>query len=395
MARWALLVAPVLLLSLAGAAACWAQPLHPTVPQWRQRHAAARQEPQPGRQVEILSAGFLGLPYVDSPLIGSDSQKEVLVNDLSRIDCFTLLDFVEALRRSTDLAEFDRQLLAVRYRGGQLSYQDRHHFFSDWGLANNSHLQDMTLEIAGDRAATLPKSINRKNDGTLWLPGLPVRAIQLRYLPTTALDEATLSHLQTGDYVGIVTLQPGLDVSHTGILIWQAGTLYLRHASSRAETRRVLDEPLLPYLQGKPGLLLFRPNNPALSIPHHHRSNPAQAISSGKINRCIEMGKCLCLRAAYRRSCVLCHLGFLFVAGSDRKNFRGEKNEEKPFRPAFNNPRPELFGTGSGHNCPGRGTVKFLQTSLLDAASGKRGIAPAHPPPLPTKLIDWGGGKWC
>lgn len=260
MARWTVLAAAVLLLSLAGVAACWAQPLHPTAPEWRQRHAAARQEPKPGRQVEILSAGFLGLPYVESPLIGSDSQKEVLVNDLSRLDCFTLLDFVEALRRSTDLAEFDRKLLAVRYRDGHLSYQHRHHYFSDWGLANRPHLQDMTLDIAGTYAVILPKSLNLNQAGTLWLQGLPVRDIQLGYLPTTALDEPTLAHLHTGDYVGIVSLKPGLDVSHTGILIWQGGTLYLRHASSRAETRRVLDEPLLPYLQGKPGIILFRPH---------------------------------------------------------------------------------------------------------------------------------------
>lgn len=259
MARWKIPAAAVVLLSLAGAGACWSQPLHPTSPQWRQRHAEARLQPHPGRQVEILSAGFLGLPYVSSPLIGSDRQQEILVNDLSRLDCFTLLDFVEALRRSTDLAQFDRHLLAVRYRNGELSYQQRHHFFSDWGQAHRRHLRDITLDIAGDRAVTLTKILNRKETGELWLPGLPAREIQLSYLPTDALDETMLARLQTGDYVGIVSLQPGLDVSHTGILIRREGTLYLRHASSRADTRKVLDQPLRPYLEGKPGLLLFRP----------------------------------------------------------------------------------------------------------------------------------------
>lgn len=248
----------VLPLLLCLATSSWGQSLAVTAPPWRQLHAEALQLKQPGQQVAHLSAGFLGLTYVTAPLIGSPSQDEVLVTDLSRVDCFTLLDFVEALRHSTHLEEFDRQLLAVRYRSGELSYQHRHHFFSDWGLAN-PRLRDMTAEIAGERAVTLPKSLNRKHSGSLWLPGLPVREVQLRYLPTAALDDPTLSRLQTGDYVGIVSLDPGLDVSHTGILIRQADTLYLRHASSRAEIRKVLDQPLLPYLQGKPGLLLFRP----------------------------------------------------------------------------------------------------------------------------------------
>lgn len=249
----------VVALLLCLAIPAWSQPLTVSAPQWRQRHAEALQQNLPGSQVEHLSAGFLDLPYVTAPLLGSPSQDEVLVNDLSRVDCFTLLDFVEALRRTKDLEDFDRKLLAVRYRNGELSYQQRQHFFYDWGHASSQHLRDMTTEIAGNKAVTLAKTLNRKNSGSLWLPGLPVRVIQLRYLPADALDETILDQLQTGDYVGIVTHQPGLDVSHTGILIRREGSLYLRHASSRSDTRKVLDEPLLPYLQGKPGLLLFRP----------------------------------------------------------------------------------------------------------------------------------------
>lgn len=252
--RW-MVVALLLCLAIPA----WSQPLTVSDPQWRQRHGEALLLNQPGSQVEHLSAGFLGQPYVTAPLVGSPSQDEVLVNDLSRIDCFTLLDFVEALRRTRHLGDFDRQLLAVRYRDGDLSYQQRHHFFYDWGRASSQHLRDLTSEIAGNKAVTLAKTLNRKNSESLWLPGLPVREIQLHYLPSAALDETILNQLQTGDYVGIVTLQPGLDVSHTGILIRQGGSLHLRHASSRPDTRKVLDEPLLPYLQGKPGLLLFRP----------------------------------------------------------------------------------------------------------------------------------------
>ncbi len=249
----------ILPLFLCLATSAWSQPLAVTTSQWRQRHADALQLSQPGQQVEHLSAGFLGLPYVTAPLIGSPTRAEVLVNDLSRVDCFTLLDFVEALRRSADLADFDRTLLQVRYQGGELSYRTRQHFFSPWGEANRPHLREITAEIAGPRLELLEKILNRKEDGKLWLEGIPTRRQQLAYLPTSALDDNTLARLQTGDYVGVISPLQGLDVSHTGILIWREGTLYLRHASSRAATGKVLDEPLLPYLQGKPGLLVLRP----------------------------------------------------------------------------------------------------------------------------------------
>lgn len=228
-------------------------------PNWQLRHAEAKNIVEPGEQVAFLSEGFLGLPYVDSPLVGSATQSERLINDLTRIDCFTLLDFVETLRRAPDLMEFDQHLLKVRYRNGKLSYPNRHHFFSAWGEANRPQLRDVTLEIAGTQAGTLGKTLNRKQNGEPWLQGLPEQKVTLRFLPTQGLNGTTQGLLQTGDYLGIVTSTAGLDVSHTGILIRKNGTLFLRHASSRPETRKVLDEPLLPYLQGKLGLLVFRP----------------------------------------------------------------------------------------------------------------------------------------
>ena len=251
---WVLLVFSLLLPTFG-----WAQPPVATDATWQQRHAEAKKSAEPGAQVALLSQGFLGMPYVEAPLRGSSSQSECLINDLTRIDCFTLLDFVETLRRAPNLMDFDQQLLKVRYRNGELSYQTRNHFFSAWGEANHPHLRDLTGEIAGAQAVTLNKTLNLKQNGDRWLEGLPVQEIQLRYLPTPALDEATQALLQSGDYLGIVSPLAGLDVSHTGILIRKDGILYLRHASSRPETRKVLDEPLIPYLKGKLGLLVFRP----------------------------------------------------------------------------------------------------------------------------------------
>jgi len=73
-----------------------------------------------------------------------------------------------------------------------------------------------------------------------------------------SVDEEVLSLLHSGDYIGIYSPLGGLDVSHTGIIVKGEGRTFIRHASSRSETGRVVDEDLLQYLQGKPGLIVYR-----------------------------------------------------------------------------------------------------------------------------------------
>ena len=94
--------------------------------------------------------------------------------------------------------------------------------------------------------------------GTHWLPGIPVVLRELSYIPTEQVDAGVLSALQTGDYVGIYSPYAGLDVSHVGLVVRDNGRVVLRHASSLDSLGRVVDVDLLEYLQGKPGLLVYR-----------------------------------------------------------------------------------------------------------------------------------------
>jgi len=212
-----------------------------------------------GARVARLSEYFVDVPYQAHSLIGSQVEAEVLVLNFAGVDCFTLLDYLEALRRSWSYAELQENLRQVRYPGGEVAYRRRNHFFSLWQAQNRSRIVDVTVEIGGEKARQVSKQLNRKKDGSLWLPGIPVVEKQLTYLPTAILDEVLLRKLHPGDYVGIFTDRPGLDVSHNGLIIRRQGRVFLRHASSRKVNRRVVDEELLPYLQGKPGLVIYRP----------------------------------------------------------------------------------------------------------------------------------------
>lgn len=219
----------------------------------------ARGIPDPGGKVTFISTAFLKTPYLASTLIGSTETTEVFVLRLDGVDCFTFLDYVEALRRADDFDGFKQALRQIRYRSGRVTFLDRNHFFSAWGNALFAPLRDVTAQVGGTGVLWVEKQLNEKADGTLYLPGYPVKKQVIAFIPPEAIDESVLAQLQSGDYVGIYSPYPGLDVSHTGIVIKKKGKVFLRHASSRFFQKKVIDEELLPYLGRRKGLVVYRP----------------------------------------------------------------------------------------------------------------------------------------
>ncbi|MCF6178401.1 MAG: DUF1460 domain-containing protein [Geopsychrobacter sp.] len=221
----------------------------------------AGQISDPGLRNRFLSAPFLETPYLPATLIGSAKTAEVFVIRLDAVDCFTLLDYVEALRRSGTFDEFKQTLRSVRYQAGRVDFLHRNHFFSEWARANATSIHNVTELVGGPSARTVKKQLNQKGDGSYYLPGYPVKRRKISYIPPAAVDESLLAGLKDGDYIGIYSPLPGLDVSHCGIVFKKNGTVFLRHASSRSTLKKVVDQELLPYLAGKKGLIIYRPIN--------------------------------------------------------------------------------------------------------------------------------------
>jgi hypothetical protein len=221
--------------------------------------ADAGRIPEPGRRIEFISAAFLDTPYLADTLIGSAETAEVLVLRLDGVDCFTLLDTVEALRRTASFDAFKEALRGIRYRDGQVDFLRRNHFFAEWGEAGADHLQDVTPLVGGKGVRRVEKLLNEKEDGALYLPGYPVKSRALAYIPPEAVDAAVLARLQSGDYLGIYTPRPGLDVTHVGIVVKREGKVFLRHASSQSQLKKVVDQELTAYLGGRKGLVVYRP----------------------------------------------------------------------------------------------------------------------------------------
>lgn len=210
-----------------------------------------------GKRIQDISAEFLGTPYQADTLKGSAQEPEVLVADFNGVDCFTLLDYVQALSHSEDVADFSRQLAQVRYVDGKISFAGRKHFFTDWYATLPRNADDVTRTIS-PQAVTVEKQLNRKADGGEFIPGLGTLPRQVTYIPAGAIDQQVLDSLHNGDYIGIYTPLAGLDVTHTGIVIKQDGQVWYRNASSLYRNRKVADSPLQAYMANKPGIVVLR-----------------------------------------------------------------------------------------------------------------------------------------
>ncbi len=241
--------------------------------------ADAGRIPELGRKIEFISAAFLETPYLADTLIGSAETAEVFVLRLDGVDCFTLLDYVEALRRTSDFAGFKEALRRIRYREERVDFLSRNHFFSNWGEAGSAHLRDVTALVGEEVVRRVEKQLNRKKDGALYLPGYPVKKREISYIPPEAVDESVVARLRSGDYVGIYSPRPGLDVSHCGIVVKREGKVFLRHASSRSPLQKVADEELTSYLGGKKGLIVYRPVEADEKRPSAALSSPTPFVN--------------------------------------------------------------------------------------------------------------------
>jgi cell wall-associated NlpC family hydrolase len=212
-----------------------------------------------GERIAFLSEKFLGTPYREFTLIGEETASEVLVVNLEGLDCFTFIDYIEAMRLSGSFPEFTEKLRKVRYRSGEVAFSKRNHFFSDWTEYNRDCVLDVTEAIGGKNTEKTRKILNRKGDGTKIVNGVPTVERVISHIPSEAIDRTILGRLRTGDYVGVYSSLQGLDVSHVGVVISEGKTVSLRHAS--VKYRSVVDEDLAAYIAGTSGLMVLRPRD--------------------------------------------------------------------------------------------------------------------------------------
>ena len=217
-----------------------------------------------GERIALISEKFLSTPYKKTTLVGGIDESEVFVINLDGLDCFTFIDYVEAMRLSGSFDEFKENLKRIRYQSGEVDYRKRNHFFTYWAEFNRRYVLDVTGVIGGDKTKKIIKILNENQDRTCLLQGVRPRQREIAYIPACEMDASVINKMMTGDYVGVYSELPGLDVSHVGIIV-KKGKTFLRHASSREQCEKVIDQPLDEYIEGKAGIIILRPLMPLSS----------------------------------------------------------------------------------------------------------------------------------
>lgn len=211
-------------------------------------------------KIEHISEQFIGTPYRADTLIGSESQPEKLVVDLTGVDCFTFIDYVNALAHATTKDEFYAALIKTRYAEGKITFQTRKHFFTDWAALPFRNAKDVTARVSPHYQQEI-KYLNQKADGSKYLPGVEIHKRNIIWIPGKSVDHQTIANLQTGDFIGIYTDIAGLDVTHVGIFIASDHGPLFRNASSLSKKRKVTDSPFIEYVKNKPGIIVLRAQN--------------------------------------------------------------------------------------------------------------------------------------
>lgn len=214
-----------------------------------------------GKKIEYLSSHFLKTPYVENTLIGDRNRKEVFVINLEGMDCFTFIDYVEAMRLSSTYEEFKTNLLKVRYKDRAVDFLSRNHFFTDWREYGSWHVFDVTKEVGQKGTKTIKKALNFKWGRSVYIKGHPVVRRNITYIPRNMIGQSVADNLKTGDYMGVYSLKKGLDVSHVGIIIKKWDKTFFRNASNLRRNMKVVDAEFFSYVSKIPGIIILRPFN--------------------------------------------------------------------------------------------------------------------------------------
>lgn len=236
-----------------------------------------------------LGVTFVGTTY--TPYTLEAEGPEHLVINLRELDCVTFIESMYALARfvrqaprdalddrSRAIALYEEYLKDVRYRGGGLEgYPSRLHYFTDW-IHDNEEMglvRELTRELDGvrdtepidfmsthvDAYRQLSESVNLE----------AIRATEARlsempryYIPQERVAEVA-GEIQDGDIIAAKSSVEGLDVAHTGLALWQDGSLHLLHAPLVGEDVQISEVPLAERIlgiDGQDGIKVARPLDP-------------------------------------------------------------------------------------------------------------------------------------
>ncbi len=232
----------------------------------------------------IVNVGktFLGTKYVEHVLEAPG--EEHLVVNMRGLDCVTFYENSLVIARcikknKMTFDDYKNELQFIRYRGGVINgYASRLHYTSDYMYDNEKKgvWKIVTKELGGvpykkklDFMSTHADSywqIRESDKVKKQIEEMEqeISKRELYSLPKNKVAEIS-DKILDGDILGITTNIEGIDTSHTGITIWENGTLHFMHAPLAGKKVQISEKVLSEYLASnsrQTGIMVARPLEP-------------------------------------------------------------------------------------------------------------------------------------
>lgn len=211
----------------------------------------------------FIARQLTGVPYVAQTL--EKNKRERLVINLRQLDCTTFVENVLALylcckQKRTSFKNFCDNLKDIRYACGNIGYESRLHYFSQWIESNAaagrvkeiqsptppfSKTQTLDLHFMSKNHDKYPMLANNKElVGKIAEHEKEFYGKRYKYISKTDLGDSALLRqtIKDGDILAIVTSKAGLDTSHIGLAVWHEDGLHLLNASQIH--KKVVEESL-------------------------------------------------------------------------------------------------------------------------------------------------------
>ena len=199
-------------------------------------------------KLDAASASFIDIPYEADTLVGSASSPEKYVAKFKCFDCVTYVETILALALSSNLNEFYETLRKIRYESGNISWEARNHYMSDWierneveGFCKSTQCEGESIEIT--RKLSIISDYPEKTKSINFIPFEKIINDNFKFSP--------------GLLICFGTNRDNLDVTHCGLLFESDNGPVLRHASRSKQ--KVVEEPLADFMKrfgNSPGAII-------------------------------------------------------------------------------------------------------------------------------------------
>lgn len=218
-----------------------------------------------GEVIVEIGKSFLGTDYLAHAL--EVPGEERLVVNLRGLDCVSFCENAVVLARcikknAMTFDDYKKELQHLRYRGGVIDrYPSRLHYFTDYIYDGEQKgiWRNVTKTLSGKRYRKTVNFMSRHPEAYRQLQENPEFVETIRkqeaeisrrehwYIPKTNLRSVE-AKLENGDILAITTDIEGLDVSHTGVALWQNGRLHMMHAPDVGYNVTITELSLAEYL---------------------------------------------------------------------------------------------------------------------------------------------------